>query len=258
METQPCILYYDRRSICSSMVRYTLASAGLPGKNFSSLSTEPREIDIFNGEQLSESYLCEVNPKGQVPVLLSPGLLEKPITDSLDITLWLCERHPDLRPSEYADDINRLLRDLHAINFFTLSMRNRPQRAELLEGAIRAKMDTPDLSARHKKALEYKLTVTRSEKVEGVRPEVITEETERARALLNDIDGTRRGHNGEGLRADAWIFGTAAPTALDTTLICFLARLMDVQLEEIIPSALLEMGRAARETDKFKGIWTSL
>ncbi|KIW89620.1 uncharacterized protein Z519_09776 [Cladophialophora bantiana CBS 173.52] len=257
METQPCILYYDGRSICSSMVRYTLANAGPPVENCLFLSPELREIDIFNGAQLSESYLCEVNPKGQVPVLESKGYLGKPITDSLEITLWLCERHPDLRPPEYADDINRLLRNLHAINFFTLSMRNRPQRAELLEGAILAKMNTPGLSARHKKALEYKLTVTRSEKVDGVRPEVIKAEVESARALLNDIDTIRRTHNKKD-QASAWIFGTTAPTALDTTLICFLARLMDVQLEEVIPPALLELGRTKRETNDFKEIWQSL
>ncbi|KIX94961.1 uncharacterized protein Z520_09271 [Fonsecaea multimorphosa CBS 102226] len=257
METQPCILYYDRRSICSSMVRYTLANAGLPD-NCLPLSVELREIDIYTGAQLSEAYLCEVNPKGQVPVLLCPGLLEKPITDSLDITFWLCERHPGLRPPEYAGDINRLLRDLHAINFFSLSMRRNPQRAEMQEAKILAQMNKPDISARHKKALEYKLTVNSSEKVEGVRPEVIKEEIERARALLNDIDGMRRAHNEKNLTADAWIFGTEVPTALDTTLICLLARLMDVQLEEIIPSALLEMGRAVRATTKFKEIWFSL
>ncbi|KAH0846028.1 hypothetical protein FOPE_12242 [Fonsecaea pedrosoi] len=258
METQPCILYYDRRSICSSMVRYTLACTGSPGKNCLSLSLELREIDIYKGEQLSESYLCEVNPKGQVPSLSSPGFFEKPMTDSLDITLWLCERHPDLRPAEYADDINRLLRDLHAINFFTLSMRNRPQRAEMLEGTILARLDAPDLSDRHKKALEYKLTVTRSEKVGGIRPEVVKEETERARAFLSEIDHVRRSHNDKDLTREAWVFGTAVPTALDTTLICLLVRLMDVQLEEIVPPALLEMARAVRETAAFKAIWSSV
>ncbi|OAP65631.1 hypothetical protein AYL99_01603 [Fonsecaea erecta] len=258
MDTQPCILYYDRRSICSSMVRYTLANAGLPGKDCLPLSTELRAVDIYTGEQLSETYLCELNPKGQVPVLLSPGFLEKPIADSLDITFWLCERYPSLRPSEYANEINRLLRNLHAINFFTLSMRNRPQRAEMQEAAILAKMNTPDLSARHKKALEYKLTVTRSEKVEGLRPEVIKEEIERAQTLLNAIDQVRRAHNEKGLTPDAWIFGTTAPTALDTTLVCLVARLMDVHLEEIIPPALLEMGRAQRETSTFKEIWISM
>jgi glutathione S-transferase len=95
----------------------------------------------------------------QVPVLLSPGFLQKPISDSLDITFWVCERHPDLRPSEHAEYINSVLQELHAINFFTLSMRNVPERANMMEQSIQDKINAPELSERHRKALEYKLTV---------------------------------------------------------------------------------------------------
>jgi hypothetical protein len=208
-----------------------------------------------------------------VPVLFSKGFLDPPIRDSLDITLWLCDRFPSLKPSEHADDITRLLRELHALNFFTLSMRNTPQVASGLEGAIHEKMSAPDLSEKHKEALKYKLTVyvsakapfsvdwqfhrTRSEKVDGLKPEVITAEVERARVLLQEIDKIRKHSNGEVLD-DAWIFGTSAPTALDTTLVCFLARLMDRKLEEIIPMPLLELGRKARATQQFKDSWASL
>ncbi|OCT52822.1 hypothetical protein CLCR_10613 [Cladophialophora carrionii] len=236
-DTQPCILYYDPRSICSSM-------------NFG-------PIDIVKGDQLSELYLCEINPKGQVPVLLSPGFLDRPITDSLDITLWLCERYPDLRPLEHAEEINSLLRNLHVINFFSLSMRNRPQRASTQEQAIHAQLNVPGLSDRHKKALEYKLEVTRAEKVGGVKPEVIQAEIERTRALLTEIDNTRKANNTTNSE-DAWIFGTAAPTALDTTLVCLVARLMDVDLAELVPTALLQLTQKKRNTPQFKDIWTSL
>ncbi len=91
--------------------------------------------------------------------MYSPGFLESPIRDSLDITLWLCDRFPSLKLAEHADDITRLLCELHAINFFTLSMRLTPQVARILENAIHEKMSLPDLSERHKEALKYKLTV---------------------------------------------------------------------------------------------------
>ena len=90
-----------------------------------------------------------------------------------------------------------------------------------------------------------------------MKPEVIKEEIERARALLAEIDDIRKSNNGKDL-GGAWVFGTAAPTALDTTLVCFLARLMDVKLEEIVPVPLLELGRKLRDTEQFKQIWTDL
>ncbi|KAJ9603930.1 hypothetical protein H2200_011452 [Cladophialophora chaetospira] len=256
-KSQPCTLYYDPRSICSSMVRYTLLYTGSPSQGSLPLDVEPHRIDIFNGEQLTEFYLCEVNPKGQVPVLFSKGFLDAPIRDSLDITLWLCDRFPSLKAAEHADDIVRLLRELHAINYFTLSMRNTPHVAGGLEGAIREKVKTPNLSEKHKEALQYKLKVTRTEKVNGLKPEVITAEVERARVLLQEIDEIRKQSNGQNLEG-GWIFGTSAPTALDTTLVCFVARLMDRKLEEIIPVSLLQLARKARATQQFKDIWATL
>ncbi|EXJ60371.1 hypothetical protein A1O7_04523 [Cladophialophora yegresii CBS 114405] len=256
-DTQPCILYYDHRSICSSMVRYTLANATSTSKGLLPLSFELHPIDIVKGEQLSEQYLCEINRKGQVPVLLSPGFLDRPITDSLEITLWLCERYPELRPAEHAEEIENLLRKLHAINFFSISMRDCPQRASMQEQAIQAQMNVPGLSDRHKKALEYKLGVNRAEKVDGVKPEVIQAEIERTGALLLEIDNTRNANNTTNME-DAWVFGTAAPTALDTTLMCLVARMMDVDLADVVPAALLQLTQKWRNTPQFKDIWTSL
>lgn len=71
MEAQPTwklpyILYHNRLSICSIMVRYTLAIRGIAKDTASEMVVEEREIDIFHEEQLEESYLCDVNPKGQV------------------------------------------------------------------------------------------------------------------------------------------------------------------------------------------------
>ena len=61
---QPYTLYHNPFSLCSLMVRFTLALISqfepLP------LKLEEREIDIQHGGQLEEFYLCEVNPKGTV------------------------------------------------------------------------------------------------------------------------------------------------------------------------------------------------
>lgn len=66
-KAQPCILYHHPLSLCSKMVRYSLAIAGTPAEGMLPVSLELYKIDIVEkNEQFTELYLCEVNPKGQV------------------------------------------------------------------------------------------------------------------------------------------------------------------------------------------------
>ena len=48
------------------MVRYTLSERGARREGSLPLSIELKDVQIFKGEQLTEEYLCDVNPKGQV------------------------------------------------------------------------------------------------------------------------------------------------------------------------------------------------
>ena len=61
---EPYALYYNDYSLCSLMVRFTLALS----KNFrgQQIGVEEIVVDIQHGGQLTEFYLCEVNPKGTV------------------------------------------------------------------------------------------------------------------------------------------------------------------------------------------------
>lgn len=63
-------LYYNRWSICSHMVRLTMAFKGQPKDGGSPMIVEEREVDIWKGEQVTEEYLTEINPKGQVSMPL--------------------------------------------------------------------------------------------------------------------------------------------------------------------------------------------
>lgn len=59
-------LYHHPYSICSIMVRYTLALRG-PSKDPSSkIDVTEKVVDIFNSAQLEEDFLVNINPKGQV------------------------------------------------------------------------------------------------------------------------------------------------------------------------------------------------
>ena len=48
------------------MVRYTIAVAGKPGQGLPPATIEEKVVEIFSQEQLEESFLRDVNPKGQV------------------------------------------------------------------------------------------------------------------------------------------------------------------------------------------------
>jgi hypothetical protein len=127
-------LYHNDYSLCSLQVRYTLALAGKPREGLVAMQIDLIDVDLLNSGQLDESFLTNINPKGQaggsvhanarlegkmnadsiwplnlqVPALVSP-VLEKPIADSLDITWYLLDRYPDLLPQQHEGNIRELL-----------------------------------------------------------------------------------------------------------------------------------------------------
>jgi hypothetical protein len=62
----PYVLYHNIWSICSTMVRYTLAVRGAPSNSAEAMVIQEQEVDIYNNAQLEEHFLLQVNPKGQV------------------------------------------------------------------------------------------------------------------------------------------------------------------------------------------------
>jgi hypothetical protein len=64
------VLYHHVTSICSIMVRYCYALRG-PSSNPPSDPIRVREesVDILHEEQLTEHYLCDINPFGEVGIM---------------------------------------------------------------------------------------------------------------------------------------------------------------------------------------------
>lgn len=62
-------------------------------------------------------------------------------------------------PPEHEPRIRQLLIDLHALNYFSLSFPDRPQVAHGIKVAIIRRLESPGISERYRKALEYKLTM---------------------------------------------------------------------------------------------------
>jgi hypothetical protein len=59
-------LYINPYSICSIMVTYTVALRGEPKDAESDMPIVQHDVDIFHAEQLTEAFLTEINPEGQV------------------------------------------------------------------------------------------------------------------------------------------------------------------------------------------------
>jgi glutathione S-transferase len=148
-------LYHNPFSICSIFVRYTLAMAGESRDADSMLHVHENMVDLAKQEQLAEDYLTKINPKGQVPVLTS-SRLSAPIADSLDIQLFIADHYPTLSPDSHKSNIIQLLKELHALNYFSLSFGKKPQMAAANVKAIEDQLARKDISAEYRKALEYK------------------------------------------------------------------------------------------------------
>lgn len=95
----------------------------------------------------------------KVPAFTHPRLLGAPITESLDITRLIHQRfYPHLCPKEHQLEIEKLLGQLHQIIFVTLSFRKWPERREQIINGAKSKLKDPNLSQRHREALEYKVS----------------------------------------------------------------------------------------------------
>ncbi|KAL2426902.1 hypothetical protein ABEF95_002157 [Exophiala dermatitidis] len=231
----PYTLYYNDYSICSIMVRYTISLCERLRKD-RPIPIEQRVIDIQHGGQLTEFYLCDVNPKGTVPVLTIPGQ-QTPLTESLDITYLLAEHYPFLIPRELSDEIKSLLAELHNINYFSLSYTHKPQRAEDMVRNIQKRLDDPDVSDRWRRALEYKLEIVLATRAPALTKEAVTSEEQKASSFLAKVDELLKQAEDSG-NGSPWIFGTQEPTALDAHVVPFLARLLDVGRNNMLSTRL--------------------
>lgn len=152
------ILYHDRVSICSIMARYAYAIRGRPAEDAAELHIQEEACDLKSRQQISEHFLCDLNAKGEVPVL-SPAKLDaahRPIPDSVDITYFIAERYPSLIPKEHEEEIKRLISKLHEINFFSLTFAGKPETQQRATASLEEKLQE-NISERYRKAIEYKI-----------------------------------------------------------------------------------------------------
>ncbi|KAI1614873.1 hypothetical protein EDD37DRAFT_404837 [Exophiala viscosa] len=237
------VLYYNQYSVCSLMVLYSLALKGERNDSEDEIKVQTRVVDIFHEEQLEEHFLCDINHHGQVPVLAHRSELDRPIADSVEMTLWLAARYPQLIPAVHEGEIRQYLKDLHALNYFSLSFPGRPEVAQGFEDGVNRRLDDPNISDRYRKALEFKLAVIKRDKTGGLVPSETAKNEKHARELLASLENCLG-------RPDQWIYGSQ-PTALDAHLVVFMARMSDVGRDQLIPEKLKQYGAWAMQSPEW-------
>lgn len=201
----------------------------------------------------------------QVPALTGPKL-SAPLTDSVDISFWLCGHYPKLLPPEHESTIRDLFSKLHDINIFTLSARRDAMPSEwpasgIPPTAIDALLAKPDseISPEYRRALENKrelyarhrsllheLPMTNAgnfshnkTKADALSPAQIDLAEKDARDFFARVLSLHKAQGGDSL----WLFGPdTGPTVLDAHTVPFIARLMDdkVKRHDLVPPEIQE------------------
>jgi len=227
------------------MMRYLVKVRGEPKDAASKMNVEEKLVDIFSEEQFSEFYLTKVNSNGQVPVLGSTVAFSFPLAQTSAISIYIAERHPRLLPEDHAAEIKRLVKKMHELNFFTLSFRGSPKLASGFSDAALRRLEDKTISDEYRKALEYKVTILKRDKVNALEPEKVQAESDKAGAYFETVAALLKPEAGP------WLFGQRHPTELDAHLVVMIARLQDVGRHEIIPDALKKYAEAAYATPEW-------
>ncbi|OTB00679.1 hypothetical protein M426DRAFT_26284 [Hypoxylon sp. CI-4A] len=232
-------LYFAPFSLYSMMARHTI---------YLGLTTDsakpPPHINLafihhLKNENLSEDYLTRVNPKGQVPTMTG-NLLDRPLTDSLSISLHLAEKHyPALLPAQYAPAITNLLQRFHAIP--GLSINNKKPTAEMTQrnpSPVEEILKRTDLSPAYRKALETKLSFHNKINAVAFQPAVVAKSLDDLQAILAEIAEHRR-QSGASKNDAEWTFGShVGPTVLDSHFLPVVLRCMEVGYAKYVPDEL--------------------
>ncbi|KAH9838209.1 Glutathione S-transferase, domain-containing protein, partial [Teratosphaeria destructans] len=221
----PHILYQFHYSICSIMVRYAFALRGDAKDSAHEIRLKEESVDIVKAkEQLSEHYLC-------VPVLQSAAPVEKPISDSVEITKYLAGSYPTMIPKSHERPIKQMLSDLHGVSFFAFTFAGKPQSIEGSKKTLEEKL-AAGVSDTYRKAIETKLKRLDESKLAALTPEASKKNEQYTQQLVSQLVSNLEASK------TGYLFGLERPSALDAHLVVFVARMLDIKRDDMIPMQL--------------------
>lgn len=239
-------------SLYSIMARFTISLGshyyegpqGLPKITY-------KLVNLHRDENLEEWYLTTVNPKGQVPVLLTQRTAEPHVAKtvgSLVISTFFCtEYFPAMIPDEHRAMIDDSLNKIHAIEALSLSVKdpNEDDKEEIRNMKLEELIARNDISGAYRRALEYKQAYYKQTLACALRPENVAKAKIQTEELLSQLLVIYEEHNRPGDDSTVqWLFGPRiGPTMLDAHATAFIARLDDSGQENLVPGALLSYAR---------------
>ncbi|KAI1209015.1 uncharacterized protein F4807DRAFT_107105 [Annulohypoxylon truncatum] len=247
----PFTLYTYTCSICAIMVQMTYEMRGSPREGRPDLKLERKQVDIgpTGREQLSEFYLLKVNPKGTVPVLVNEKLLDKPMPESVDISYYIADWYPSLLPPQHKQVIHELMEELHQISYKLLTFGTRTKFPEVAVNWMRERINRTDISDEYRKALEYKVGLTKGWADNHSEADLAQNE-DSTRAFCAKIVALME-KRPEQKDKFTYIFGPE-PTVLDAHVVVFLGRLYDKGRLDLLPPTLVRWHEQLRKTDMWK------
>ena len=107
-------------------------------------------------DQLEDKFICDINPSGEVPVLVSKqnGAI---LPDSRAITFEIARCYPQLMPEDHVDEIHRLLAKLHDIDFYSLTFTGRYMFPCGTIATLLERRNSADTSDRYRQALDREI-----------------------------------------------------------------------------------------------------
>jgi len=152
------ILCHFQYSIRSLFVRYTYELRGPAADPSIDIRLEEQHIDLRppKFDQLEEKFICDINPSGEVPVLISKGD-GSVLPDSRAITFEIAKYYPQLMPEDHVDEIHRLLAKLHEIDFYSLTFTAKYMFPCGTIATLLGRRNHADTSDRYRQALDRKI-----------------------------------------------------------------------------------------------------
>ncbi|KAK8076268.1 hypothetical protein PG994_003540 [Apiospora phragmitis] len=257
MSSVNCTLYCYPFSLYSIMVTHLIQLAKKSGEPHDATSPalhiRERVIDLDHDENIAEWYLLNVNRKGQVPAMAADGTAAS-ITDSLDISYWLCGMFPQLLPPQHEATIRRLLRDLHAIEGISITIRRREGPEEdLIDPCVENMLARDDIGPEHRQALKAKKIFDDSHVPKASHHVNIDRAEQQTASLLTDVARIYEQHG----RGSSWLLGAdVGPTLLDAQIVPLVTRVEDAGRARLVPEGLRRYaaaGRASPEWDVVMG-----
>ncbi|KAK1461668.1 hypothetical protein CMEL01_14622, partial [Colletotrichum melonis] len=194
----------------------------------------------------SRSKCSDNNNSYEVPTLTGESL-DRPLTSSLKISYWLCQRYPHLLPREHEAQIRLRLAKMHDIQALSLSVPDKKAREYGVPNIAAEQLSTVGkIPEDYRSALQFKAEFHKKHMESALEADQVVLAESKVLEVFCEISDTY--HEG-----DVWLFGQAVgPTILDAHLVPLITRLEDCGRQDLVPGILAAYAGRVRSTDAWR------